>query len=755
MSAMHANGLMSPPQTEKAISEASPPRVILAGKTGRILCVADIRGDYHELNRLIREHDATAVIHTGDFGFINAESLDRMSDKILRHLLQYSPLLAQATRTQLLSIPASAGRATLINALNNSSIYFPLSQFPHLLSGAINFPVPVFTVWGLIEDVRILERFRTGEYEVNNLFVLDEASTRLLDVSGLKLRLLGLGGAVAPHKMFDNGDGLGTIAGGQGTMWTTALQIGELVDTAQRVFDPTETRMLITSAPISRNGLLTQLANTVKADLTVSSGLHFRYPASFNEFSIHGDFESYVAKLSAARDTFQGVYNSVKDKVDQSLSEQQHVLLRKALAVVQKTPDIDDGTWTSSWHWVLSDASCGYVLFSITDGRVSAESKSNGLNFAHRVGQAPQPPNAPVQAPLPIAAAPRPADTPSKAAPPARPTVAGIPARPVPSSMNNFAKPIGQRQPQILTKPQSVLPAASSTPQGSTIPAKPVQPQQNSQPTRQPRGPSQPAAPIPAQKSDTKTEISSMKPPAGPKANTKAPVPAQPGKPAPPAKPPTPGPVKSSTPTATKTPAPAPAKPSSATAAAKTPAAAPAKSSTPKPSDTKAPKPDETTDDTAEKISDTVNGDKTENGGLEVPSSRTASMEGKPRKSLYLRGIPVPVTEDEIKSLFPVADKIVAVKIIVDRLTNKQRDFAYVDFGTEEDMQAALAKHGSTIRDTTISVVVSNPPSRFETFRGRGRGGLRGGRGGRGSFGGRKEGEGGVEKKESGEKKTE
>lgn len=37
----------------------------------------------HELNRLIREHEATAVIHTGDFGFINAESLDRMGDRLV------------------------------------------------------------------------------------------------------------------------------------------------------------------------------------------------------------------------------------------------------------------------------------------------------------------------------------------------------------------------------------------------------------------------------------------------------------------------------------------------------------------------------------------------------------------------------------------------------------------------------------------------------------------------------------------------
>ena len=121
--------------------------------------------------------------------------------RILRHLLQYSPLISPATRTQLLAISPSEGRQALITALNNSSVHFPLSQFPHLLSGAITFPVPVFTVWGLIEDVRVAEKFRTGEYEVRNLSVIDEATSRLLEVGGLKLRLFGLGGAVAMHKL--------------------------------------------------------------------------------------------------------------------------------------------------------------------------------------------------------------------------------------------------------------------------------------------------------------------------------------------------------------------------------------------------------------------------------------------------------------------------------------------------------------------------------------------------------------------------
>jgi hypothetical protein len=82
-----------------------------------------------------------------------------------------------------------------------SSTHFPLSQLPHLLTGAITFPVPVFTVWGLIEDVKVMEKFRTGEYDVKNLNVIDEASSRLLEVGGLKLRIFGLGGAVSMHKL--------------------------------------------------------------------------------------------------------------------------------------------------------------------------------------------------------------------------------------------------------------------------------------------------------------------------------------------------------------------------------------------------------------------------------------------------------------------------------------------------------------------------------------------------------------------------
>ena len=36
---------------------------------GRLLCIADIRGRLSALNDLAREANASAIIHTGDFGF--------------------------------------------------------------------------------------------------------------------------------------------------------------------------------------------------------------------------------------------------------------------------------------------------------------------------------------------------------------------------------------------------------------------------------------------------------------------------------------------------------------------------------------------------------------------------------------------------------------------------------------------------------------------------------------------------------------
>lgn len=176
----------------------------------------------------------------------------------MKHWIQYSTLIPSQTRSRLLTYPHEA----IYRALEQSPQTL-LSEFSDFLSGEKKLEVPVYTVWGACEDVAILEKFRSREYQIENLYLLDEASTHLLDVGGVSLRLFGLGGAVVQHKLFDNGEGADTIAGGMGVMWTTALQIGELVELATSVFDTSETRVLVTHASPGREGLLAQLALTL------------------------------------------------------------------------------------------------------------------------------------------------------------------------------------------------------------------------------------------------------------------------------------------------------------------------------------------------------------------------------------------------------------------------------------------------------------------------------------------------------------
>jgi Protein of unknown function (DUF2433) len=243
---------------------------------------------------------------------------------------------------------------------------------------------------------------------VDKLHIIDEARSMLLEIGGVKLRLLGLGGAVVMHKLFDNGEGRTTIAGGQGTMWTTLLQMGELVDTANRVYDPTETRIFITHASPAREGILNQLSVTLKADFSISAGLHFRYGSSYNEFSVNPTLDHYRGKLAASKASFNDVWETVKGEVQPAISqnEAQQNLLQNALGIVDKMPStalggnpfggpvgganaagvgqVDESAFKNMWNFNLADAAFGWLVLEVQDGRIGTEMRAQGFNFAHR-----------------------------------------------------------------------------------------------------------------------------------------------------------------------------------------------------------------------------------------------------------------------------------------------------------------------------------------------------------------------------------
>ncbi|KAG1444436.1 hypothetical protein G6F56_010298 [Rhizopus delemar] len=294
---------------------------------------------------------------------------------------------------------------TIFRALEQSPQTL-FSEFSDFLSGDKRLEIPVYTVWGACEDVAILEKFRSGEYSIDNLYILDEASTHLLDIGGVNLRLFGLGGAVVQHKLFDNGEGADTIAGGLGVMWTTTLQIGELVELAASVYDPSETRVLVTLASPGRIGLLAQLALTLHADFTISAGLHFRYNIAYNEFACQPDIDHFRSRLIESQQNFMQVWESVKDQVESSVDDHQYQLLRNALNVVHRIPpssveieesdtkEKDEIAFKNMWNFNLPDSDYGSLVLCIKDGSISSEMKSHGLNVSFRKNNASQ--NTPV-----------------------------------------------------------------------------------------------------------------------------------------------------------------------------------------------------------------------------------------------------------------------------------------------------------------------------------------------------------------------
>ena len=54
---------------------------MIDGPGGRIACVADVRGNISMFNQIADETDAQAIIHTGDFGFYERSSFERISDR--------------------------------------------------------------------------------------------------------------------------------------------------------------------------------------------------------------------------------------------------------------------------------------------------------------------------------------------------------------------------------------------------------------------------------------------------------------------------------------------------------------------------------------------------------------------------------------------------------------------------------------------------------------------------------------------------
>ncbi len=101
-------------------------------------------------------------------------------------------------------------------------------------------------------------------------------------------------------------------------------------------------------------------------------------------------------------------------------------------------------------------------------------------------------------------------------------------------------------------------------------------------------------------------------------------------------------------------------------------------------------------------------------------------------KKLYVGNLTYEVTDSELEQLFAAHGTVQSAQVIMDRDTGRSKGFGFVEMGSDQEAQAAIAAlNGQQFGGRALTVNEARP----REDRGGGRGGSGGGRGG---YGGRR-----------------
>jgi RNA recognition motif-containing protein len=110
-------------------------------------------------------------------------------------------------------------------------------------------------------------------------------------------------------------------------------------------------------------------------------------------------------------------------------------------------------------------------------------------------------------------------------------------------------------------------------------------------------------------------------------------------------------------------------------------------------------------------------------------------------RKLYVGNLAYGVSSSDLEQMFAPFGTVQSAQVIVDRDTNRSKGFGFVEMGTDQEAQAAIAGlSGKEVDGRQLTVNEAKP--REDRGGGGGRGGYGGG-GGRGGYGGGRGGSGG------------
>src|SRR5712671_2209457 len=106
-------------------------------------------------------------------------------------------------------------------------------------------------------------------------------------------------------------------------------------------------------------------------------------------------------------------------------------------------------------------------------------------------------------------------------------------------------------------------------------------------------------------------------------------------------------------------------------------------------------------------------------------------------KKLYVGNLAYGVTDSDLQQMFGAHGTVQSAQVIMDRDTGRSKGFGFVEMGSDQEAQAAIAAlNGKEVDGRTLTVNEARPKEGGGGGGGGGRGGYGGGRGGGGGYGG-------------------
>ncbi len=303
----------------------------------RLLLLSDTHGHLEPIDRLAREARADAVVHAGDFGFYDDDSVDRIDSRELFLRIVHSDLPAEA-RQRAKKLKDTARRDFIREQL-------PLSDLGAFLRDGRGFAQPTFAVWGNHEDGAVVAALLAGRRCVPNLTLIGCARLG-------PFRLFGLGGNVLPDALDEV-----PIDGGRGKIRATERDVHALLDAAPRRV-PGEIRVLVTHVSPGKVPLVGLLAAALDVDVTISGHMGSPFSCVWDDFAVRepAEAEARLAEAAAA--------------------------LPAGLRARLPAPAVGEGRarwYRGTFHVNLPDAPDGHAVLALADGRLRLETTSLGL----------------------------------------------------------------------------------------------------------------------------------------------------------------------------------------------------------------------------------------------------------------------------------------------------------------------------------------------------------------------------------------